>query len=382
MEPVSILTVKNVIPLYKDNEIANRVELIQLEEVGFEIVVEKDLHIIGNKVVYIQPDYLVSDLDIFKEFIAPDGNEDKSLLGRIDKKPKRIRAIKFKLHKGDGIDVYSNGIVLLPSRVVGQIHKDVFLEGINLTEELGITKSEEDVLSPSFPSFIHETGEENINIMWDKIENNLKYPVILIGTQKIDGGSITIGVSDTIPEGFVCSRVERKPLFITKQTRTRKKTFFERLMFWTEPDVRVFESVRNTDLYCKSSIHILSKLVSTCKNTVLRGELNGQGCKGSGNKLNPAKKFSTNIMFFNIEVKRENGQFVKLPYYTFMAKCKELGIVPVPFIFEKTFNSKQEIIDTCESYFNKENPIEGIVLRTPDSQFSFKYMNNYYDSKK
>jgi hypothetical protein len=50
-------------------------------------------------------------------------------------------------------------------------------------------------------------------------------------------------------------------------------------------------------------------------------------------------------------------------------------------VFRKVFNSKEEIQKECNDYF-KSNLIEGIVLRTIDSNFSAKFMNDEYDSKK
>ena len=388
MEPVSILTVKAKLPLYKGEELASRVELIQLEEVGFEIVSQKDLYEVGDKAVYIQPDYNLSDLPIFLDFIAPKGSTSNSLLGKVDGIPKRIRARKFNLHRGDGVVIYSNGILLPISEVEEEIGDIVF--NCDLTKELGITKYEEPEPSSNmkqstgfkFPSFLYRTDETNINMLYGHIENQLTYPIILIGTQKVDGSSITIGVTDEFPEGFICSRNMRIPFTYKKVTGRRNKTLLEKLMFWTNPDLRIIEELNNESIFLHIGRPYLNALLAKGKNNVvLRGELNGSGCKGSGNKLNPSKGEANNIKFFNIDVKEANGQYKKLPYYTYTAFCRDFNFPTVPFIFEKTFYSQQEIIDTCEAYF-KDHLIEGIVLRTPDSQFSTKYMNNYYDSKK
>ena len=50
-------------------------------------------------------------------------------------------------------------------------------------------------------------------------------------------------------------------------------------------------------------------------------------------------------------------------------------------VFNKEFNSKEELLAECNNYF-KTNMIEGIVVRTLDSKFSAKVMNFEYDSKK
>ena len=53
MNPVSIVTVKSKIPLYKGEEAANAIELIELEEVGYELVAQKDLYQVGDKAILI-----------------------------------------------------------------------------------------------------------------------------------------------------------------------------------------------------------------------------------------------------------------------------------------------------------------------------------------
>ena len=90
MNPVSIVKIKNKIPLYKGDEQANSIEVIELEEVGFELVANKTLYQIGDRAVYIQPDYCVSDIPLFESFIRPNGDESKSMLGKVEGKPRRI----------------------------------------------------------------------------------------------------------------------------------------------------------------------------------------------------------------------------------------------------------------------------------------------------
>src|SRR5688572_3640403 len=122
MEPVSIVTIKNKIPLFKKEEQANAIELIELEEVGFELVAQKDLYQVGDKAIYIQPDYCLPTQQgiiptkieaFFEDFTKPGGDPKKSRLGSNG----RIRAVKFNLHRGDDLPVYSNGILLPISEV-------------------------------------------------------------------------------------------------------------------------------------------------------------------------------------------------------------------------------------------------------------------------
>ena len=87
---------------------------------------------------YIQPDYCVSDISLFESFIRPNGDESKSMLGKVEGLPRRIRAKKFTLSKEpNGDPVYSNGILLPYNEVVDYVGAMV-LENVDLTKKLGI----------------------------------------------------------------------------------------------------------------------------------------------------------------------------------------------------------------------------------------------------
>jgi hypothetical protein len=113
---------------------------------------------------------------------------------------------------------------------------------------------------------------------------------------------------------------------------------------------------------------------------ILRGEGNGQSWKGSGNVNNPSSKNEPNIKFYGID-DYNNGIAVKLNEVTFNLMIENLGLERCKVVFSKTFSSREEIEKECKEYF-KNNLIEGIVLRTADSTFSAKFMNDEYDSKK
>ena len=402
---VSIVTIKSKIPLYKGDEQANSIEVIELEEVGFELVANKTLYQIGDRAVYIQPDYCVSDISLFESFIRPNGDESKSMLGKVDGLPRRIRAKKFNLSKEpNGDPVYSNGILLPLNEVENylseeysgkdlfrQIYKDT-KEDI-LTKYLGITKYEEpEPVSKSglrsgqtegkFPEGLYKTDEENINNLWNHIEKKIGYPVTLVGTEKVDGSSITIGITPKIPEGFICSRNLRKKLTIKKVTGRRTKKWYEKLMFWTNPDLNLYTEVENDDDFVRYGKPYLDVLLNNGSgNRILRGELNGGKLKGSGNKNNPASKEQANIKLFGIDKVNEYNEAEKIPYRQFKLEADYLGFPTVKEVFVKEFNSKEELLNECNNYF-KTNMIEGIVVRTVDSKFSAKIMNLHYDSMK
>lgn len=405
MDAVSILTVKAKIPLYKGDDKAEKIELIQLEEVGFELVSQKDLYQVGDKLVYIQPDYCVSDTPIFEGFIRPGGDESKSYLGKIEGLPRRIRAKKFNFHRGDGLPVWSQGIglpyhevySLLPEKGFG-FQKDGTLETTDLTELLEITKYEAPEeksgsggiqgASRPFPQGMYRTDEENINNMWNHIDKHIGYPILLIGTEKIDGSSITLYYKDG--KAGICSRNLDKPLTITKIVGRRKPTWKERILNWLgkdwfgyKLDLNVYDVVENDSEFVKIGKPYLDKLIEYCKSTnqniALRGELNGKGLKGSGNKNNPSQSEEPNIKFYGIDI--YNDVTVKLDDDLFSTIINQLGFQRTKRVFTKSFSSKEELLADCNIYF-ESNMIEGIVVRTPDSSFSAKIMNLEYDAKK
>lgn len=400
MNPVSIVTIKNKIPLYKGDEQASSIEVIELEEVGFELVANKTLYQIGDKAIYIQPDYCVSDIPLFESFIRPNGDESKSMLGKVEGLPRRIRAKKFTLSKEpNGDPVYSNGILLPYMEVYDYLNpnnKDMpELWKLDLTKKLGITKYEEpEPVSKSglksgktegkFPEGLYKTDEENINNLWNHIEKKIGYPITLVGTEKVDGSSITIGITPKIPEGFICSRNLRKKLTINKIVGRREPNLWEIIKSWfgIKSDLNIYTEIENDDDFVRYGKPYLDLLINSGEtNLIFRGELNGGKLKGSGNKNNPASKEQPNIKIFGLDKINEYGEAEKVPYLLFKTECEKAGVPLVKEVFNKEFNSKEELLAECNNYF-KTNMIEGIVVRTLDSKFSAKIMNLEYDSKK
>jgi hypothetical protein len=408
VSPVQIVTIKNKFPLFKGEEQANAIEKIEIEENGFSLVAQKDLYQIGDKAVYIQPDYSLSDISLFDSFIRPGGDERKSRLGS----NKRIRAVKFNLHTGDNEPVYSVGILLpiddvaqylseTQNKVKGLIRDDLtiypFKEHKWLTETLGITKWEEPENTGGglkvnggkyYPSGIYKTDETNCNNLWGHLENKVGYPVTLIGTHKVDGSSISIIVDTKTKKIEVGSRTFIKPEKITKVNGRRTPTFFERILlfFGYKPNLLIKEEVENDDQFVVLAKPYIDKIKKGLNNGlfeksfILRGEACGQSWKGSGNKNNPNSKDEPQIYFYGVDDYSENVS-IKHDEYTFNLYMSILGFKRCTIIFNKIFKSKEEILTECKQYF-KHNMIEGIIVRTLDNKFSAKIMNDEYDSKK
>ena len=404
MSACKLVTVKKKIPLFKGKDKANAIELIELEEVGNMVVSQKDLYEIGDKAVFIEPDFCLPDTQLFESFIRPNGDNSKSKLG----KNGRIKAIKFNLHIGDGMPVYSYGI-LMPFdliQVLTVTPVSIMIEGDKLDEFLGITKYEEpDEKSPSsklggssknMPEGMYKTDETNINNLW----GNIKYPITLIGSLKVDGSSITL-YSRLLPDGKrvsgICSRNFDIPLTYRKKVGKIKHPLSQRIFLsikkfcvgLTEEDIYQFEEVASDSEFVTIGKPYLDKFVAFCTNlgtsAALRGELNGKGLKGSGNKNNPSTKEEPNIKFYAADDYR-GGITKRTGEEEFNNVIEELDFERCKKYFTRKMRCKADIVNLCESIIAKEkangNIIEGIVLKTPDGGFSCKYMNMYYDSMK
>ena len=401
-----IVTIKSLTKLYKNNEEASFIELANCEEHNFDIVVQKGLYLIGDKALYVQPDFNLPLLNeentkaqvLFSDFTAPDGNSNKSKLG----KNGRIRAIKFNFTiENSGDATYSMGLMLPLKLVLNEMSLTEIPD--NLDEVLEITKYEEPeknssgLSKGSLPLGMYSTDETNIN------NCRINYPITLTGNLKTDGSSISIYYKNKEEKG-ICSRNLEKHL-VQKQivgyvdeegNKVRKhydresgvKGFMNEKtnIFITEiPETYTAIEEEVEDTFVKLGKPILDKLEKYCEENnlqlTLRGELCGQGCKGSGNKLNPHANLKQQILFYGVD-DYSSGITKKVSLTRYYQIINDLELNHCDTIFEKiTFNNFDEIKDVCENYF-KENLIEGIVLRNEDITFSAKYMCKEYDSRK
>ena len=393
MSACRIVTISKKIPLFKGKEAANSIILVELAEVGNRIVTGINTFKEGDQGLFIEPDYCLPDSNLFSEFHSPGGDPKKSKLG----KDGRIKAVKFNLHTGDGKPIYSYGI-LIPLN--GDTIKDLMYRNIDITSEdldkqLGITKYSPKTFSNSlegsrnFPKGMYKTDEININNLW----NDIEYPITLVGTQKVDDSSITIYSklnTDGTRTNGICSRnLELSP---TKMViiGDREMTLWETIKTWfgKKVDTKVWEEQPNDNIFIKIGTPYLEELIKTCENygesIALRGKLVGKESKGSGNKNNPNSTEDTHIKFYGADT-FEGDITVQMGEEDFNDIISFLGFERCHKYFQRKFRYKSEIVKLCENIFKKESSkgkvIEGIVLRSPDSSFSAKYMNLEYDSK-
>lgn len=415
--------------MYKDTVEADFIQLVGFEfengdECGFKIVAQKELYNIGDTAIYIQPDYCLSDdVYLFDSFIKPDGNPNKSRLG----KQNRIKSIKFNFNETKlGTEpVYSNGI-LMPIKPVLRYLNVESLDGLELADELHIIKYETPEKGFSgkgvdeFPEFFYKTDEENIMNIINKVKRIIEngngeteFGLVI----KNDGSSFSQFTRINEDGEFyntICSRIQTKIIdcveTIAYENETGKFTKYfnkeESVLGWINQVTNefVFDDVAKTtltpitvpvndtwiELSRKSGL--FDGALEYCKkyNVSLgfRGEIFGQSLKGSGNKINPDAKLEQQLKLFGVDL-LENGIAIRQHYgneHNLIKVANEMGVSCSNVIVCKP-KSIDELFEACKKIFKDEENngriIEGIVIRTMNSNLlSCKYMNDYYDSLK
>jgi len=386
---IHIVTIKEKIPLFKGEEKANAIEVVLLNEFGFELVTQMNRFQVGDKALLVEPDYNLPNIPFWADWISPNGDPKKSKLGSNN----RIRAIKYNLHKGDGMPVYSNGILLtqedlttapIPDKLKFTLNSKCTEEFLtNLGKEyLGIYKYDPETsnkgkvgkarTTKKLPDGMYRTDEENFN----KI--TLTYPIHLIGSLKIDGSSCSIWKKSK--QSGICSRNLQIPLMLTNVIG-KKKDIWSKIKSLFGVDISIYKEEKNTSEFITIGEKYLQSLIeSDYDNITLRGEIYGKnGSKGSGNPRNPHGNKPGDILFYGVDEYTSSTK--KEPYNKFVEVTDNLSLTRCPEIFNKEFSTREELIQECNQYF-ADNLVEGIVIRTPDSSISAKIMNLEYDSKK
>ena len=388
-KPVEIVQVSRTIPIFKNSEPANAIEVVNFnfqngDECGFNVVSQKGLYQVGDWAIYIQPDYCLPDTELFKSFTAPNGDPNKSKLG----KQNRIKAIKFNFQFEDSSDpIYSNGILLplaevrLPDYLWGgednldREFSDDKVASFDIAKYLGITKYEEPEkfktgnAKGNLPGFLYKTDEENAANLKSHINRVLAAGERVGWTLKIDGSSFTQYFKKTV-DGWttgICSR-------------TLEKKIPEDISLTSDPWITLSISsglFEKGMKYCQDNNRELA----------FRGEIYGEGLKGSGNKLNPHAKLKPSLNIFGID-DLQSGFATKLLPREVEEICKELELEYLPVQEEIEIPTYQRLMDRAKNLFSyyereREQIVEGIVVRTLNSnKLSCKILNDKYDAKK
>jgi RNA ligase (TIGR02306 family) len=369
---VEIVTISRIIPIYKNGEEASAIQVVNFnfangDECGYNVISQKGIYQVGSKAVYIQPDYCLPDSPLFASFTAPNGDPNKSRLG----KNNRIRALKFNFSFENSSDpIYSVGILLNTNELPIEL-----LATEDLAAALGITKYEEPekgatgLTRGTLPSFLYSTDEVNCANLKSHINRVLASGAEVAYTIKVDGSSFTEYFKKDAEGNWytgICSRsLEKK---ITDDTADS----------WVK-------LAKSSGLYERGMEYCKKHNVELA----FRGEIYGQGLKGSGNKLNPHAQLKQGLILFGVD-DLSSGFATRIHYgqpHNLDDVCEELGINHTSAAVSDKPKNYDELVSIASDIFKgiKESGyvVEGVVVRTVYSNdLSVKVMNPEYDSKK
>ena len=422
------VTITEILSIFKNDEPANAIEVVHFkyssdEECGYDIVAQKGLYEIGSTAYFIQPDYCLSDIPLFESFLRPNGDPSKSKL----KANYRIRAIKFNFtFENESNPIYSCGI-LLPEKTVLNYLRTLNTTGEKTLDELlGVSKYEEPEEGSSgltggeFPSYLYKTDEPTLANSKKRIARIVEEKQRVGITIKHDGSSFsgfckkTNYSSDYEYDIGVCSRNLRKKLeqFYTSgykdaednqyhpywnQDLKEKGWYCDVLESYKTDDeiidlIPVVTEVKDTWVELAKKNNLLGRFTDFCRaenlELALRGEIYGQGLKGSGTKHNPDKNEKQTLRLFGAD-DLSSGYSVRLNYSDKYNLKTIAEILDVPYthnIIEFIPESYEHLVQVCRDIFDTEKAkgriIEGLVIRTLDTNdLSCKYINELYDSK-
>lgn len=326
----------------------DRVELVSLEDCGYTTVCEK-LHRVDDLVLFIKYDTVVPAIPLF-DFM-------KDFKYRV--KPK-----SFTIKDGEDVvgKIYSQGIVL-PLIAVSEYLMEKngtnaigFMEGHDLTEELGVKKYIPPVITGAGSGFgeMRRKGDFPSHIVSKTDELNLASKTRLIEeiqgkdiyiTLKVEGSSSTDYHDEATDELIVCSRNN-----MIAEADTNK--------FWM--------AANKYDLKNKLKLR---------PEVILQGELFGEGIQK--NKLGIT---GVDLAVFTMTDKRDRR---RLGFWEMGQIASELNLKLVPLVkvvknFRGTFDDLQKLADE-QVYANGEKA-EGIVVR-PFEPFYSTVLRDWWSVK-
>lgn len=436
MKAVQIVKISKLIPIYKDGVEANSINLVNFEflngdECGYNVIAQKGLYQIGDKAIYIMPDYCLSDIALFQSFTAPGGDPNKSKLGKMN----RIRAIKFNFTlEGSTEPIYSFGVLLPISEVKEYVGVAEFEEYIGseyntdtLTSVLGITKYEEPESAGNgqskggLPSFLYATDETNQETLKSRIKQLCDGNTEMGFSIKRDGSSFTCYFKKDENGNWyhgICSRNQEKKTdthTVLKYIDTINGHEYTKYLHPETKEMGWRANIHGLDFIVDSEIEkqgfqketieikdswvelanksgLVAKGMEYCQRhnieLAFRGEIYGQGLKGSGNKSNPDAGKKQGLYLFGVD-DLTSGFATRINY------SSEHNLEKLATEFEIEYStsdwykptSYEDFCAFCESIIQDEASkgriIEGVVVRTKfTNELSTKYMNKVYDAKK
>lgn len=334
----TIRKIKSLSPI----EGADRIELATMENLGWQVVVQKGIHAVGDLVSYVQIDTLCPEAP-WSEFL-----KDRHY---------RVRTIKLKKQLSQGLIIPLRD---LQKEFETSAVKVNFEENFDLTNIIGVKKFEKPIpanlagtIKSTFPSsIVPKTDEERVQNYPRLVEdiNGLECYISV----KMDGTSATYIHNDR--DTHVCSRNMslKEPAPEDKQN-----------VYWDmEKKYKIVEQLKEKNV-----------------NFAVQGEICGPGIQGNKAGLTEVKLFVFNV--YDIP----NHKY--LDFEALKDFCLTLKLDLVPIIGKTIFKdvTVQDLLTLSEGNYDNETPREGIVIRPiiettshamRDSRLSFKVINNQF----
>ena len=324
---------------------ADSLEIAEIQ--GWDVIVKKDIHKVGDLVLYFEVDSFLP-VDPRYEFLRKGCFRTTSNLGD----GFRIKSMKLRGELSQGLIIPLNEYPDLVIR--GEAPRDDYHGETRTVEEfddvtkwLGVKKYEQPLPSNltgrvkgNFPLFIPKTDQERIQNITYK-ERNLYGDDTFELTTKLDGSSMTVYYNEG--NFGVCSRN------------------------WD-----LTEEAEN--LYWQMANKLeLRDYLTLGRNFALQGELVGPGVNHNRAQLKEHHFFIFDV--YHIDYKR---YLTPIERCGFLATyCHELQHVPI-LDYNARYPEKEEALALADKTMYNGLPAEGIVYKSNQHQFSFKAISNNY----
>lgn len=320
----TIRTIDEIKPI----ENADAIEHVRVD--GWWVVCKKSEFQVGQKALYLEVDSWVP------ETLAPflsKGRTYNEVVGE------RLRTIKLR-------GALSQGLILpLQPEWLEIEDLDAYL-GIQLWEK-PVHASLRGLVKGNFPQFVRKTDQPRIQNLPEVLEDQLSlYEVTL----KLDGSSTSVICKDGVVG--VCSRNLELKLEDTNNT------FVVASAEWQEIVRKIYDD--------------------TGRNLALQGELMGPGVQGNRENLQKHTLFLYDIWDI------DNQQYLGCTERWELASTYNIRHIPIIFykisLGALSCTTMDEILALADKLDNAgwTDPIEGVVFKRIDGQFSFKIINNRF----
>jgi RNA ligase (TIGR02306 family) len=305
---------------------------------GWTCVVKKGEYVVGDLAVYCEIDSWIP------YEVAPFLSKGNFPHVYNEVKGERLRTVKLRGQLSQGL--------LLPLSTLTMVESEL-LEGLDVSFPLGIVKYEAPIpaslageVKGMFPSRIPKTDQERIQNLSTELEEWKAEKLTWEVTEKLDGSSMTVYIIDG--EVGVCSRnLDLKP---------NKDNSLWATAYKNEIDV---------------------KLIQSCCNLAIQGELVGNGIQGNIYKMRDQEFYVYDI--YDIDAGRYFTPAERVAY------CKVWDIKHVPVFksdFMLTTETAADLLQMAEGKSVMGDIAgperEGVVYKCNEKQVSFKAISNKF----